>query len=369
MAGGGAEHQLVCLCEAMTKQGIEVHVALRKRGPHFDQLKNSGAVVHQLLGSNNYAPQILFQILQLLSKIQPDIVQTWTLNMNVWGGFASMILRIPHIISERSIATATIHPKKWKMWLRTLVGRYSAAVISNSNGGQTYWRHYVPEQHRNLLIRNIVPFRQIEAAQYESIDKKFRERVAEDRKVIVSAGRLIPLKNIDNLLRSMQTIVAKYPDALLLIFGEGILQPELQAMCREACIEEHVRFMGYTREFWNWLQRADLFVMVSVWEGQPNAVLEAIASHCPAVLSDIPAHREFLSDDSAFWVDPHSPQIIADGIIHALSAPDAAQMRAQKAYTKISHLSEEYIVRQHLQAYHSILNSVSQGKEMYDPTT
>ena len=95
------------------------------------------------------------------------------------------------------------------------------------------------------------------------------------------------------------------------------------------------------------MKAADAFVSVSYLEGQPNAVMEAMACGCPLVVSDIPMHREFLDEETALLVDPDDADAIARAIEAVLSDPEAARRRSEKARElaaqwSISEMAQQY---------------------------
>ncbi len=114
--------------------------------------------------------------------------------------------------------------------------------------------------------------------------------------------------------------------------------------------------MDYTSELWSWFKVSNVFVSVSNYEGNPNTVLEAVASKCPAVISDIPEHREILDENSSYFVPVSDTKAIADGIIKALSDPDEAQRKAENAYNKIKTWSTETVADKYIEFYQKLLN-------------
>jgi glycosyltransferase involved in cell wall biosynthesis len=96
------------------------------------------------------------------------------------------------------------------------------------------------------------------------------------------------------------------------------------------------------------MKRADVFVSLSKYEGNPNAVLEAMACRCPVVLSDIPAHREICDLRSAAFADASCPHSVAKNILRLLTHRHAALQQAEQArqYVEIRSIPEmalEYV--------------------------
>jgi len=80
-------------------------------------------------------------------------------------------------------------------------------------------------------------------------------------------------------------------------------------------VRDRIKIVNYINKLWNWLKVANVFVSVSNYEGNPNTVFEAVASKCPAAISDIPEHREILDKNFSYFVPVSDTKAIAGGIL------------------------------------------------------
>lgn len=349
MAGGGAERQLVYLSGELVRRGWNVHMALLRGGPNFEGLASSGATIHKIPAWGNYDLFIFWRLMRLMRSVRPDLVQTWITQMDVFGGMASRLANIPYILSERSGAAA--YAPTLKNRLRVRVGRYASAIVTNSVGGKHYWETQNRDSVPMYVVRNGLPLGEIALAVPSMNDF----RILPSTKMLLFAGRLSPGKNIENLIRAFRT-VSSQRDAILLVCGEGELRKRLEKKIRDENVNGRVIVAGYIKNVWGLMKRADAFVSVSTYEGHPNAVLEAMACGCPLVLSDIPAHRDFLDEEKAVFVEPGSPQQIAQAILTCIDNPEAARQMAQKAKAAASSFSIEAVVDQFEKVYKQVLS-------------
>ena len=101
-------------------------------------------------------------------------------------------------------------------------------------------------------------------------------------------GRLNTQKNYFLLLRAFEQISKEYPLLTLEIYGEGVLRNELQNYIEQHSLAKKVFLKGTCKNVIDLIYGAKLFVMTSLYEGMPNALMEAMALGIPVVCSDCP---------------------------------------------------------------------------------
>lgn len=113
---------------------------------------------------------------------------------------------------------------------------------------------------------------------------------------LIAVGTLKDQKNYSYLVRAM----ANAPEGVSLdIYGDGPLRSSLEMEI--ACLSSPVRLMGTHLAIHNVLRDYDLYVMSSIHEGHPVALVEAMASGLPALVSDIPVLHEALGDMGLYF--------------------------------------------------------------------
>lgn len=345
LVGGGAERQLSYLAPELARRGVDVYVAYLHGGPNLVRLQAGGVTLNRLSVNSNYHPKILLWLVRLIKELRPDVVHTWLTQMDVAGGMAAWLTRTAHVISERSSAGA--YPPTWKHRLRLMIGTRAAAITANSRGGLDYWRGR-NNGALNRVIRNGIPFDEITKRETRG---GLTEEIADGDELILFAGRYSPEKNLFRLLDALGLVLAQRDRATAVLFGKGVVKDDLVRAAEGLGFGRRLRVEDYTTDLWRWLKRADAFVLISEFEGSPNAVIEAIASGCPLVVSDIPAHREFLDEEAAFFVRRRDPESIARGILEALTDQQAAARKADLARQAIAGWSVQAVAMEYLRLY------------------
>jgi glycosyltransferase involved in cell wall biosynthesis len=348
--GGGAERQLSYLCDALQAKGIDVHVAYHLHEPTLKEGGSSSATIHKLPSYGNHDPRLLWELVKVVRRIKPDVIQTWLLQMDVLGGLAAVVTGTPLLMTERSIAAA--YGGFWKGGLRNWIGRRAALVVANSRGGREYWvsrKRFRPTE----VVPNAVPVAKIQqefAAYPETCDAG----TGEGTEILLFAGRYSAEKNLFKLLDALGIVLSRRPKAIALLYGGGPLKGALVKRVKLHRMEDRIKILDYTEHLWRWMKRASVFVSVSLFEGSPNVVAEAAAAGCPLVLSDIQPHRELFGDNAARFVSFDQPTEIASGILDVLQNPEGAKAKAHAAYEIVSGFTVDSLADRYLNLYNLV---------------
>lgn len=151
-----------------------------------------------------------------------------------------------------------------------------------------------------------------------------RQLGVEGRRVLLTVSRLDEresYKGIDRVLRALPRVLARYPDAVYVVAGEGSDRPRLHAMAVTIGVADHVRFTGHVPPdaLADHYRLADAFVMPSTGEGFGIVFLEAAAAGLPVIGGHLDGSTDALADGAiGTLVDPRDDTAIADALISAL---------------------------------------------------
>jgi len=320
LRGGGAERQLMLLSREQRARGHDSHIAYLSGDPET----SSGVSFHMINASGNHDPRIVLEIIRLAREIRPDVIQTWLPQMDVAGGIAARITSTPWLISERSSSLA--YEKRLKdTFLRRRIGHLADGAAANSEQGSLVWKGALRRNAPAHVVFNAIDMAAIEAAPVATNESL---GVNASDKVVMFAGRLSEEKGIEPAIAAAE-IICDRPNTAFVICGEGVLQQRVQRVIDASRNREGIRYLGYRDDIFSVMKRSSVLLSTSRFEGNPNAVIEALACGTALVVSEIPAHREFLDDTMASFVSIN-PEQCAKAVI-ALLDDDAKRERQVNA--------------------------------------
>ncbi len=140
--------------------------------------------------------------------------------------------------------------------------------------------------------------------------------------VLSVVAEMIPRKRHEDALRAMVRIGERFPEAVLVLAGDGALLESLQKLAQTLGIAHCCRFPGFTADVVPLLGISDLFVFPSKQEGLPFCVQEALSTEVPVVAADIRGTRDLVTSQCGRLVPPCDPVALADAAIAVLELPE-----------------------------------------------
>jgi glycosyltransferase involved in cell wall biosynthesis len=233
------------------------------------------------------------------------------------------------VLAERSSSDAYSARFKDRV-IRCKLGQWADAVVANSLAGYYIWAESLRRGARAHVVRNALP---LEAIARSGPVAREQLGLEAHQPIVVFVGRLALEKNLSFLLDVAMEICAR-SSAAFLICGDGPLRRSVEEIVKHSRAREQIRVLGQQDDVWPIMKASQALVSTSTFEGQPNAVLEAMACGCPLVVSDIAAHREFLGVKTAEIV-PMVKEHFVRAVIHALKATPDVLSRAEEARRQV----------------------------------
>jgi glycosyltransferase involved in cell wall biosynthesis len=145
-------------------------------------------------------------------------------------------------------------------------------------------------------------------------------------------GALVEQKGHRTLVEAAPLVIDEMPHTTFVIAGSGTLREDLEARVNELGLGRRFRFLGQREDIPRVLAALDLFVMPSLWEGMPYAIVEAMAVGVPVVGSDIPGIADIVRpQETGRLAPPGDHEALAQTIRAALVEEGKSATMAQAA--------------------------------------
>jgi len=355
----GAERQLTLLTSGLPRDKYEPHVIALNRGGHYGQILKDQQIPVHILGKRFRFDLLTWGRLRgLLKTIQPQIVQSYIFSANSY-------VRLPGvcppnskvIVSERCVDS---WKSNWQKSVdRRLADRMDAMTANSQSVADFYSTEIGIPKERLHVIPNGIP--ELPSTGPGRLHKEIG--APSSCKLIGFSGRLVPQKNLRDLVWAFHLFAQGTSDSVALVFiGDGPLRDSLAQFAAELGRRDIVHFVGHRNDACELVADLSTFCMPSAFEGMSNSLMEAMASGIPCVVSDITPNRELIEHEKNGLVFPVGDATqLAKCLLRFHNEEDFSRQLGLAAQARLANEhSVALLVNRHHELYQQLLSGASQ---------
>jgi glycosyltransferase involved in cell wall biosynthesis len=282
---------------------------------------------------------MLRDVVQAVRTERPDLVHTHLVHADVYGGAAARLLGIPSISTRHNDDRYLLGPFRY---VDRAFARPARRLIAISDAVREFMERAGHDPRKLLTIRyglDGLPASRSEPTPEEA-------GIPGDAPLALAVGRLIEQKDHATLLRAFALVHQRLPEARLAILGSGRLEEETRRLAQALGLADVVALPGRT-DIRDWLERAQVLVHTSRWEGFGIVLLEAMLAGLPIVATRVSAVPEVVVDgETGILTEPGDHVAVAEAVTALLSDPERARelgeagRRRARTEFSVAHMAE-----------------------------
>lgn len=337
---GGLERQAIELAAEQAQSGHDPHIyCLFQPGSLAEEANSRGIPTTAFHKPSGFSWRTVKQMTRQLDLDRPDVIHTHNAVVHHYGVVAAKRAGVRRVINTQH-GTSTFATDRRLAKIFSVSLRWTdAVVVVSEEVRRLLVRDFGISERKTRVIRN-----GIRLSQFESFQAKPGSRWPKLR--FGTAGRLAPAKDHRTLVAALSRVLAEMPCAELHIAGDGPLQNELRAQIDSLGLNQNVHLHGVRKDIGAFLSDLDIFVLSSVSEGLPLALLEATAAGLPVVSTRVGGVGEIGAAALAEYCEPNRPQALADAMLRMGRKTDLAEIgsrsRELAACHDIGHTWSQY---------------------------
>jgi glycosyltransferase involved in cell wall biosynthesis len=331
---GGVQQQLLSLLRAYDREVFNpIFCCLGPKEEMGKEIEGIGIECIPLNRSryNRFSLKIVIDLYRLMKKKHIHIVRTHRYRSNLYGRLAAFLTGVPVIV-------ASVHDnyRKDKRPARRMINRILSKmtdkiVAVSEDVKKDIIRYGKVEPSKIVVIPNGIDTEKFNPkGNFADIRKEFS--IKKGALVAGFVGRIVLAKGLEYLIDSIPYIKEECKNIKFLIIGEGSLVERLHEQAKENKVYDYIIFAGGRRDIPDILSCIDVFVMPSIAEGLPNALLEAMAMGKPIIATEIGGIPEVIKNGvNGLLVPPRDPRALATAIKGLIGNDQLAAQMGQAA--------------------------------------
>lgn len=299
VTGGGAERFFLTFLHKIDRSKYEPVVALVRQGGGFDHEIPDDIKIH-VLTAEGFSTKVLaalgtlrytLALAKIIRATKPDAIVSFGSLLNGTVALAAHRIKYPYpvvLIEAIHESSEILHHSGLEKLSRTLFLRWTyplaTGIVAVSEDVATDLRTNFNIKQGLHVIHYGIDLEQIRLLAKEPVNHPWL-CTPRQGSVIVACGRLVSQKGFSVLISAISKVS---DDVKLILIGDGEGKLSLERQIQQLGLHKRVDLVGYDRNPYRYIAKADIFVMPSLWEGLPIVLLEALALGIPIIASNCP---------------------------------------------------------------------------------
>ena len=362
---GGLERVVLDLVRGLDRSRFEPSLCslLEPHTGMIEATRDLNIAVHVLPKGNGVNYFLPFRLSSLFMRKRVHLVNAHDIGATLYAAAAARLAGVRHVVHTDHSQILT---KRGFLPVYRWVFRHG---ISHATVVSEHLRRYLldtfslPEARVTTIPNGIDVERFAVPLDTSSLHRELGIR--EGALVIGSIGRLMEQKGMEYLLQAFARLSRRGSDMKLVIVGEGELRQDLECLARHLQVSDRVVFTGIRNDIPHLMRLFDVFVLPSLWEGQPITIVEAMAAGRAIVATDVGGNAEILHHgEFGVLVSPRDENALADAIDALLSDAARAGGLGKRA---ASHAERELTSASMVRRYEELFAAIAMGRSAAYP--
>jgi L-malate glycosyltransferase len=360
---GGAERLLSSAIPYFDRNVYDYEVAycVPSKNDLVPELERAQIPVFCLNLKNSFDPRVAFKLGQLLRERKPDILHVHLPYTGVMGRVVGRLTGIKGIVYTEHNVMEMYHPLTRALNLMTY-SMSNTNIFVSEEVRRSVIKHRIVNRNKVLVIRNGVALNSGNGPSKPLDEIKKSLGVPKDHLVVGNVAHIRPEKGHEYLIQAAKYVIDQRPRTTFVVVGReketGDIN-RLEGLAKELGIHKNIVFTGFREDVYDLMRIFDIFILSSLHEGLPIALLEAMSLGRPAVATSVGGVPEVIKDGyNGFLVPAKNPKALGEGILKILQNDSLRQTMSQKAQqTTQNEFSIQSMVGKVEQVYSSILSN------------
>ena len=368
IVGGAQENTLFTIIGHIQKGHEVVLITGPSPGPEGELLKNSDfpefeivevpELVREMNARKDYAAYK--ELKRIFTERKFDVVHTHSSKAGILGRAAAWKVNVPFVTHTVHGQAFHAYEKPWKNFFYINAERWAAKrchkiyAVAQAMIDQCVEAKVAPREKYKVVYSGMEIGDFLNSKPEPELRKKLG--IPENARVIGTVSRLFPLKGYEYFLPLAHAVHSVCPDVHFLIVGDGTLREWMDEQIAEAGLTDYFHFAGLVPpdEVYRYIALMDILAHLSLREGLPRCIVQALASGKPALGFRLDGTPEVVIDgETGYCAKAKDVKTVTASAIHILSNPDLAKQMGENGKKMVAEkfnwhkmadiLEEEYL--------------------------